>query len=141
MGAACAVAAAIQAAVQTSAEARVAASGWPKASVLDISAGQGLANRGPVLWDGSWIASESLGGGDTVAPLRRVIVAALQAASPECLDEAQSVPQGFVTLAGDGRGGQAFTIGSALWRWRDLLGDQETVATVESAVPRPDRTP
>ena len=124
----CDIAGAVQARLQADPEVRIAVSGWPEAS--------GLFAPPRVLWDGQWTDSELLGGGDTIAPIRRVIASVTQASPAECgSSPIFGLLAFYVTLpAGVTRTSTKvdFIIGSERWNWVDLIGPPAPLPPVAS---------
>lgn len=98
---------------------------------------QGLAGLPPsqrsvanavMLWDGQWPA-DSLTGGQAL--LRSLLVKAVSAARPDCLQQINQGPVLF--LVPEQQTTVVLAIGSGQWRWADLLADQPSDVTTIAA--------
>jgi hypothetical protein len=74
-----------------------------------------------MFWDGRWVEVEGRAPEDAITLLRRAIVEAVRAAPPECLGQDVAGPR-FIPVK-DAEGTIILVLGSATWRWEQLLSE------------------
>ena len=106
----CAVGAAVQAALRSSASVKLALSRMPRDARSVADAVQ--------LWNGRWADPAPLGGAETLDPIRAAVAAAVRAAPAACRDAPIAGPQLiFVEIAGT----RVLAFGSGEWAWSQVI--------------------
>lgn len=81
-----------------------------------------------MFWDGGWVPVEGRAPEDAVALLRQAVVEGVKAAPPECLSQEVAGPR-FIPVKEAGRT-MILVVGSATWRWQQLLESDPQAAPV-----------
>ena len=74
-----------------------------------------------MFWDGKWVEVEERAPQDAISLLRRAIVEGVEAAPAECLTQDVAGPRFIPVKGADGT--IILVLGSATWRWEQLLSD------------------
>lgn len=91
-----------------------------------------------MFWNGKWVEVQERAPEDAVGLLRRAIVEGVKAAPAECLGRDVEGPR-FIPVKGAG-GTTILVLGSATWRWEQLLSEQaESKETIENPSSEDDR--
>ena len=92
-----------------------------------------------MIWDGKWVDVEQRAPEDAVGLLRRAIIEGVRAAPAECLGQDVAGPR-FIPVK-DAAGTTILVLGSATWRWEQLLleelGPNDEIADQSSKDERP----
>jgi len=81
-----------------------------------------------MFWDGGWVPIEDRAPAEAVALLRRAVVEGVSAAPPECLREEVTGPR-FIPVK-EAERTMTLVVGSATWRWEQLLAPDLQAAPV-----------
>ena len=111
----CAVGAAVQAALRSSASVKLALSRMPRDARSVADAVQ--------LWNGQWADPAALGGAGALDPIRAAVAAAVRAAPADCRDARVAGPQ---LMFVETEGTRVLAFGSGIWTWSQVL---ESTAT------------
>jgi hypothetical protein len=92
-----------------------------------------------MFWDGQWVEIEKRAPQDAVSLLRQAIVDGIKAAPPECLGQDVAGPR-FIPVK-DSEGTIILVLGSATWRWDQLLTQDPPASGPSQPIPSDDAQP
>ncbi|WP_419816716.1 hypothetical protein [Glacieibacterium sp.] len=88
--------------------------GATAAALSQVPAASRSVANALMIWDGRWGDGNS-----ALAPIQRIVVASIRAASPECQAAAITGPR--LIMVPDGKGSAVLAFGSGVWSWAQLL--------------------